>query len=181
MAAEQTQQIGLEGVFRGSLLLSYVFGRSIHLPFNAYDHGPKLRFTDIPGGTFNYDLGGVLERLNPKKTRADTTDVFVEVKQYKQGADLLAHYGEFLRHAVVMSLNDRYRDTWFVFLASVPFGSSKGIELCDGQYLADCKKNWPAQLKKAETSNLHNRISLLIFTASFERMLKTWSNNLGVV
>ena len=175
MAAEETHEIGREGVLKGQLLLWRLFGNSIKLPFNAYDHGPKLRFSDVPEGTFNYDLGGSIERPNPNRfSKFESTDIFVEVKAYQHGKDLLAAYAEFLRHAAVMSTKERHRDTWFVFLASVPFGCSKGIELCNGQFLDECQMKWPEPLK-AHAGNLHLRVCLLIATASFERMLLEWS------
>ena len=96
-----------------------------------------------------------MERANPERFGSrETTDVFVEVKSYEYGKDLLSFYADFLRRAAVLSLDERYRDTVFIFLASVPFGTSKGAELCDGRFVAQCEQEWPERIRAA-ASDLH--------------------------
>jgi hypothetical protein len=180
MAAEGTQEIGRQGVIRSSRLLWRLFGESLRLPFNAYDHTSKLTFRNLEefgGGTFTFDLGGHLERPNLERFDGrETTDVFVEVKSYEYGSNLLTEYAEFLRRAAILSLDERFRDTCFIFLASVPFGTSKGAELCDGRFLNECGKEWPARVRE-KARDLHTRICLIFATASFERMLSKWSTH----
>ena len=177
MPAEEIQEIGRRGVLGAIQVLWRIFGDAIKLPFNAYDHGPKLTFADLPecgGGTFSFDLGGVLQRPNADSfSGVESTDVFVEVKSYADGDGLLVAYKEFLRRAAVVTKNDRYRDTWFVFLASVPFGTTKGAQLCNGELFTSCRGDWPESLR-GNNDNLYLRISLLIVTASFDRMLTRW-------
>jgi hypothetical protein len=174
MPAEQTQEIGRQGVLSAIHLLWRIFGDDIKLPFNAYDHAPKLTFPDLPecgGGTFSFDLRGVLQRPNANRFNGvESVEVFVEVKSYADGNGLLLAYKEFLRRAAIVTKYAGHHDTWFVFLASVPFGTSKGAQLCNREYFASCRGDWPQSLRDGN-DDLYLRISLLIVTASFRRML----------
>lgn len=180
MPGEEAHEIGRRGVLNAKNLLWRLLGDSINLPFNAYDHGPKLTFNDLPneeGRTFAFDLGGVLQRRNPARLSGqDAIEVFVEVKYPQYGDGLLQEYCEFLRRAAVVSLTNRHRDSWFIFLAGVPFGSTKGVELCNGVLLQTCRDDWPEVLK-ASSGDLHSRVCVFIATASLERLLTHWVVN----
>lgn len=179
MSAEESHEIGRQGVIRASLLLWRLLGDNIIVPFNAYDHHAKLTFEEGSFGTgsFSFDLRGVLSRKNHARlSQTESTEVFVEVKNVKHGNNLKQDFENFLRRsAIVSSLND-HKDTWFFFIASVPFGTSLGVELCDGSLLEKCSNTWPKELKDTAIG-LHNRISLIIATTSFTRMLEMWGRD----
>lgn len=178
MPAEETHEIGRRGVLGAQQLLWRLLGERIHLPFNAYNHRSKLTFNDELRESpekFVFDLGGFLERQDPSLFGGrESTDVFVEVKSWLNSATLLQEYATFLRHAALVSLDERHRDTWFIFLARVPFGSSKGADLCNGVYLKRCRDDWPEPLKGV-TSDIHMRICLIVATESLERLLNKWT------
>ncbi len=180
MRAEEAHEAGRQGVIRARHLLWQVLGEAIDLPFNAYDHRAKLAFDEMNGTTkhqFCFDLGGILRRKKPTGVLGqEVVEVFVEVKAYQAGNDLLSQYREFLRHAATVSFNNRHRDSWFIFLASTPFGSSYGVRLCDGSFVAETRETWDMNLKAA-SKDLHLRSCLIIATQSFERLLTKWGRD----
>jgi hypothetical protein len=182
MPAEESHEAGRSGVVRAKHLLWQVLGDAIDLPFNAYDHGPKLTFDDtgdIQSASFSFDLKGILRRdAKERASGQETVEVFVEVKSRQRGNDLLREYEIFLRRAAIVSSDDRHRDTWFIFLAGAPFGTTVGRELCDGSFLSRCRENWEDALKRS-SGNLEARICLLISTPSLERLLDRWGRNRG--
>src|SRR4030042_4106829 len=180
MKAEEAHEAGRQGVMRAKHLLWQVLGEAITLPFNAYDHIAKLTFdemTDNGEKQFCFDLSGHLRRKDPARAMGEeAVEVFVEVKSNQIGDDLLKQYREFLRHAAIVSVQNRHRDSWFIFLASAPFGSSYGIRLCDGSFLLDTQKSWHEKLQ-AVSRDLHLRTCVIIATQSFERLLRRWGRD----
>jgi len=179
--AEEAHEVGRSGVISAKHLLWQILGAAIDLPFNAYDHRSKLTFVDIMdgSGSFSFDLGGVLRHKSSVHVGGEkTVEVLVEVKADRIGNGLLGDYREFLRRAAIVSLSDRHRDTWFIFLVSVPFGTKYGVGLFDGSLLNECKKAWPELLKSAP-SDLHKRITVMIATESFKELLARWGKNEG--
>jgi hypothetical protein len=177
--AETAHEAGRQGSLRAKHLLSQVLGKAIDLPFNAYDHGPKLTFTenDPQATQFSFDLGGIVRRPDGHSFAGElTTDVFVEVKNHSTGDALLAEFKAFLRRAAIVASQPKHADTWFIFLASVPFGTTQGLALCDGSLIAQCRKEWPSSIQEASES-LHERVALFVATRSFERLLTKWGRN----
>jgi hypothetical protein len=179
--AEEIQEVGRSGVINAKHLLWQILGKAIDLPFNAYDHRSKLTYEDIAGGggSFSFDLGGVLRHKSAAHVGGENAiEVLVEVKADRMGNGLLGDYREFLRRAAIVSLNERHRDTWFIFIVSVPFGTTFGVGLFDGTLLNECKNEWPEPLKSAP-SDLHKRITVMIATESFKELLTRWGRNEG--
>ena len=178
MPAESTHEIGRRGTIETVELLWRILGNRIRLPFNAYDHAEKLAFDQgRPFGVppFSFDLKGNLERRDPRRVGgSEAVEVFVEVKKYSTGDGLLGEFASFLQRAAVAASVPAHKDTWFFFVSNVPFGSSKGVQLCNGEYLAECSTSWHEQLKK-DVSTLHSRIVVIVATESFVRMLQRWS------
>jgi hypothetical protein len=177
--AEEIHQIGLQGVMRAKQLLWKLLGDGIDLPFNAYDHPSKLAFRDNDKwgvATFNFDLRGNMRRINIDRFGGkETIEVFVEVKSYQYGDKLMQYYSEFLQRAAIASINEEHRDTWFIFLTNVPFGTSKGVELCNGKFLSQCSAKWP-DILKPYAAGLESRICIVIANESFQRLLNIWSS-----
>lgn len=173
--AEQSHEIGRTGVLRAKDLLWRLMGKAINLPFNAYDHRPKLTFQEIGAEKeFAFDLAGILTRKDHSRAGGqNTVEVFVEVKAVKSGDSLLQEFREFLRHAATVSIQEKHQDTWFIFLSEVPFGSSYGVELCDGALVKECQQNWDASIQPV-AATLSDRISLIVATKSFQRLLTQW-------
>ena len=179
-SGEETHELGRRGVIRAKHLLWKVLGSSIDLPFTAYDHAPKLTFPDTETeGTsrFTFDLGGVLKRKDATRmSGTEVVELLVEVKASRSGDGLLHEYREFLRRAAVASLDDRHRDSWFIFLAQVPFGTTYGAALCNGDLLEECRQQWSQRLAAA-ARNLNERVTLIIATDSFRRLLDLWGRD----
>jgi hypothetical protein len=158
-----------------------VLGDSINLPFNAYDHVNKLSFDfgqrlGIP--QFAFDLRGTFTRRDSDCFGgSEAAEVFVEVKKYASGNALLGAFGDFLQRAAAVSSLSEHTDTWFLFVTSVPFGTTKGVDLCDGTYLRECSERWPDELRSAWPQDLHNRIAVVIATASFVRVVRRWGRD----
>jgi hypothetical protein len=180
MPAEATHEIGRRGAFEAADLLWRILGDRIRLPFNAYDHAEKLAFDQ--GGAFglapfNFDLRGNLERPNSSRFGgSEAVEVFVEVKKYSVGDSLLAEFSAFLQRAAVATSVPAHKDTWFFFVSNVPFGTSKGVRLCNGEYLAECSASWPDPLKTLVAS-LQGRVVVVIATESFARLLQRWGRD----
>lgn len=176
MPAEATHELGRKGTVAAIDLLWRVLGESIALPFNAYDHAEKLSFDGAPFGlgTFNFDLLGHLnKKASGTVTGQETVEVFVEVKNYTVGDSLLAEYESFLKRAAVAAALPQHKKTWFIFLSNVPFGTSKGVALCNGDYLSDCSKTWNDSLKPLAPA-LKERVVLVVATRSFTQLLSQW-------
>ncbi len=179
LVAEGAHEAGRQGAMRAKHLLSQVLGKAIDLPFNAYDHGAKLTFTDanLEPSQFSFDLRGVLRRPDGARFAGEEiAEVFVEVKAHSTGDALLAEFRKFLRRAAVVASQPDHADSWFIFLAGVPFGTTLGIALCDGALLAQCQAEWPSSIQQA-SAQLHKRVTLVIATQSFERLLTKWGRN----
>ncbi len=179
MKAEEAHEVGRQGVMRAKQLLWQILGEAIDLPFNAYDHRDKLTFMGLNGKDkeFSFDLKGILRKKDTSRAMGDeTVEVFVEVKHTQSGDDLLGEYREFLKRSATVSLKKDHSDSWFIFIASVPFGTTCGITLCDGSILSELQKNWTGDLE-ATSPQLHQRICLVIATRSFERLLKKWGRD----
>ena len=177
MPAEETHEIGRRGVIETQALLWRILGKSLRLPFNAYDHPEKLSFSvgsQFGIDPFNFDLRGNLERRDNRLAGGlEAKDVFVEVKSYESAADLLAKYRDFLKRAAVVTTISEYKQAWFFYVSSVPFGSSFGIELCDGTFLRACAEEWDAALR-SHASGLESRVAVIVATQSFRRVLARW-------
>jgi hypothetical protein len=182
-SAEQSHELGRRGVVRIKNLLWKILGSSIDLPFNAYDHAPKLTFDDSGSGNqgrFTFDLGGILRRKNTSRVDSEeTVEVFVEVKSTQSADNLLKEYREFLRRAAVVSSDSRHHDTWFMFVAQVPFGSTYGTRLCNGGLLDDCRERWPSSFSAA-VRDINERVTLFIATESFQRLVDHWGRGRDV-
>lgn len=178
--SEESHERGRRGVIHAKHFLWQVLGSAIDLPFNAYDHRSKLTFDDpTPEGLtqFAFDLGGVLKKADPARVGGATTvEVLVEVKAAQSGDGLLDEYREFLRRAAVASAVERHRDSWFIFVAKVPFGSTYGARLCNGDLLKECRAGWSENLAAA-ARDLNERVSLLIATDSFRRLIDHWGRD----
>lgn len=178
MPAENTHELGRRGALEAKELLWRLLGDRIRLPFNAYDHPEKLVFDQgVPFGVsrFSFDLRGNLERSNDARFGGkDAVEVFVEVKHYQNGDSLLGEFQVFLQHAAVAASLPAHTTTWFLFVVNVPFGSSKGVHLCDGTYLNECSATWHATLKDI-APRLTDRLAVIIATQSFTRLLDYWS------
>ena len=82
IAAEAAHEAGRQGAMRARHLLWQVLGSTIDLPFNAYDHGPKLTFSDNDPqpSQFSFDLRGILRRSDAGRFGGqEAVEVFVEV------------------------------------------------------------------------------------------------------
>jgi hypothetical protein len=180
MPAEGIHEIGRRGAIEAVDLLWRILGDRIRLPFNAYDHAEKLAFDHgLPSGVapFNFDLKGNLERSVPGRVGGvEAVEVFVEVKKYHEGDSLLPEFAKFLQRAAIVASVPAHKATWFFFVSNVPFGSSKGIRLCNGEYLAECSAPWPEPLKR-NLSHLQDRIVVIIGTESFARLLQQWGRD----
>jgi hypothetical protein len=99
--------------------------------------------------------------------------VFVEVKTVASGGDLLDEYRTFLRHAAVTSGLPAHLESWFIFVAAVPFGVSKGTALWDGRLVDELRSSWPDQIGIGART-LKDRISVLMATQSLEKLLGSW-------
>lgn len=175
MPAEAAHEIGRRGLIQASIALDQVFGDAIDLPFNAYDHPEKLTFDDpsSPGGIFSFDLSGSFRRPDPNTISGQkTVELFVEVKNHDSGTALQPLYSEFLRRASVVGAMPRYRESWFIFVSSVPFGTTAGVRLCDGSFLTDCCQKWKGNVKPPEA--LHLRTALVFANLSLRRALEVW-------
>jgi hypothetical protein len=179
IAAEGAHEAGRRGSLRAKHLLSQVLGKAIDLPFNAYDHAPKLTFTDSdpPLAQFSFDLSGILRRQDGQRFAGETAaEVFVEVKTYSTGDSLLGEFKKFLRRAAIVASQPAHADTWFIFLAAVPFGTTQGVALCDGSLVQQCRDDWPTSIRGV-SDHLHERVVLFVATRSFERLLTSWGRN----
>src|SRR5258708_39488472 len=173
LVAEAAHEAGRQGAMRAKHLLSQVLGKAIDLPFNAYDHGAKLTFTDADSepSQFSFDLRGVLRRPDGHRFAGEEiSEVFVEVKAHSTGDALLAEFRKFLRRAAVVASQPDHADSWFIFLAGVPFWTTLSMALCDGTLLAQCQTEWPPSIQRS-SAQLSCRVSLVIATPSFERLL----------
>jgi hypothetical protein len=176
MEAEEAHEKGRLGVMWAKYHLWQILGKdTIDLPFTVYDHKSKLTFNYIDGKSqFSFDLGGNLRRPNSELVGGlDVVEVFVEVKYYNNSADLLKHYKDFLQKAAIVSLQPQHLDTLFIFYATVPFGCSHGVELCNGKLFSKCRTSWSKPLNEC-SEDLYDRIIILISTSSFQRLLKKW-------
>jgi hypothetical protein len=180
MPTEESHELGRRGVIRAKHILWQVLGPSIDLPFTAYDHAPKLTFVDSESGStnkFTFDLRGILRKTNPSRVDAtEAVEVLVEVKSWQSGEGLLDQYREFLRRAAIVSSQDPHHDSWFIFVADVPFGSTYGSRLCNGELLAECKESWSKPLSSM-VGNLNERVTLIITTESFRRLINRWGRD----
>lgn len=176
MPAEATHKVGRDGVIQAKLHLERVLGQNVSLPYNAYDAPQRLRFDGgAELGEFFFDLRGTLRRPD-KAALVDgmaATDLFVEVKNYSNGAKLLDEFRGFLKRSAVASSAPEHSDTWFLFFATVPFGCSHGSSLCDGTLLQKEANRWPQELK-TQASSLRERIVAVINTRSEARFLDQW-------
>src|SRR6267142_2611369 len=166
IAAEAAHEAGRQGAMRARHLLWQVLGSTIDLPFNAYDHGPKLTFSDNDPqpSQFSFDLRGILRRSDAGRFGGqEAVEVFVEVKAHSSGEGLLTEYRSFLKRAAVVTSLPAHADSWFIFLAGVPFGTTQGVALCNGSLIAECRQGWPAPLQQS-SDHLHERLSLVIAT-----------------
>lgn len=179
-SAEESHELGRNGVIRAKHFLWQILGSSIDLPFTAYDHSPKLTFVDSEAeaeARFTFDMGGILRKKNPMRVDAtEAVEVLVEVKARQSGDGLLVEYREFLRRAAIVSSQDRHHDSWFIFVAEVPFGTSYGSRLCNGNLLEECRKGWSTPLASV-ASDLKERVTLLIATESFRRLINRWGRD----
>ena len=177
MPGEESHELGREGALRAKALLSRLLGPRIGLPFNAYDNAESLTFQDLPGSgrsAFTFDLGGFLTRTSAGSfAGAESVGVFVEVKNVSRGDALLDDFREFLRRAAVTSAQVAYRRAWFMFIAAVPFGVTKGSELWDGTLVRELSSVWPPSVATA-AADLAERVALLMATRSLERLLDRW-------
>ena len=174
---EEQHEIGRRGLLEAKAVLHRVFGTSIDLPFNAYDHPEKVKFDDPvkAGGTFNFDLAGILRRRDTTTMSGErTVEVFVEVKNYAEGSKLRPEYAEFLRRAAIVGSSARHEHTWFMFLSAVPFGTTTGVQLCDGTFLKTCCATWEGAIEPPE--GLWQRTTLLFANLSLRRTLDVWGS-----
>ena len=176
MTSEATHEKGRKGVFNAKGFLERLLGSGISLHYNAYDHQQTLDFHDNEHdlGEFNFDLRGNLSRPDTDKfSNTEVIEVLVEVKNYDIGSSLLSKFESFLQKTACVTKFSEHKDTWFIFFTSVPFGSTKGKELCDGSLLEDCSTDWPTTLKY-NPAQMYQRVSLVIPKDSLRRLLK-WS------
>ena len=176
MTGEASQETGRRGVVRAKTLLWRLLGGAVDLPFNAYDHGPKLKFDDSAAvgiGEFSFDLRGNLRHRRANGLDQAAVEVFVEVKWYRNGAQLVSEFKTSLRRAAVVGCRPDHGDTCFVFFTNVPFGCSHGVALVDGTLLRKCAATWPEPLRWT-ADKLAKRVYVCIVTDSFERMLREW-------
>jgi len=177
MPGERSHAIGREGVLRAKELLARLLGSNVVLLFNAYDHSDRLTFTDPMAprtASFTFDLGGGLRRPNARRFAGEeSVALLAEVKSVARGGDLLNDYREFLRRAAIASSTPENRQTWFIFLAAVPFGVSEGARLWDGAFLSELLPDWPAAIASS-AAELTERTTVLMATASLERLLGQW-------
>lgn len=176
MPAEAAHELGRKGTVAAIDLLWRVLGDAIALPFNAYDHAEKLTFDGSPYGigAFSFDLLGHLKKASHGAvTGQETVEVFVEVKNYDVGGALLAEYELFLKRAAVAAALPQHKKTWFIFVSNVPFGTSKGVALCNGDYLAECSNSWNVELKPLAAA-LKDRVVVIVATRSFTQLLTQW-------
>jgi len=179
MPAEATHELGRTGAVNANHLLWRVLGESIALPFNTYDHAAKLRFDGSACGlgTFNFDLRGHLQKIRSSAvTGFETVEVLVEVKNYSDGNSLLGEYESFLKRAAFTGSLPEHSDTRFIFLCNVPFGTTMGTKLCNGEYLKERSATWDTQLQPLAEAIRH-RIVLIIATNSFNSLLQQWGSS----
>jgi len=175
--AEQTHEIGRHGLIEARLVLDRVFTDSIDLPFNAYEHPEKVTFDDpaSPPKQFSFDLSGNFRRAEKRAVAGlKVAELFVEVKSYSEGSQLLNEYDEFLRRAAIVGSMPRHRNSWFMFLSSVPFGTTYGVRLCDGDFLRNRSQNWAGGIQAPQ--DLHLRTALVFGNLSLKRTFQAWSN-----
>lgn len=178
MPSEEIHEIGRRGLIEALLLLDRVFSDSIDLPFNAYDHPEKVTFDDpaFPSKQFSFDLSGNFRRADASAvTGSQAVELFVEVKSYAEGSQLLAEYDEFLRRAAIVGSMPRHRNSWFMFLSSVPFGTTFGVRLCDGVFLTERSRSWTGGIKPP--LDLHLRTALVFGNLSLKRALHEWGQS----
>jgi hypothetical protein len=179
MVAEATHEIGRVGVLEAKAILERILTRAVDLPFNAYDNAEMLAFEDNSsyggsGDKFLFDLGGTLRRGDPGRfARQVASPVFVEVKTRSSAGDALNEYREFLRRAAIVAQDARFRESWFLFYSTVPFGSSKAASIADGTFLREYATSWPTALQ-SRIADLSTRVGLVIATKSFVTLLTTW-------
>ena len=174
MTPESQHAIGIRGVFNAKSALERLLPGVVDLPFNAYDSSEKLEFKDPDGGNFLFDLGGRLRRASVTAILGEETcELLVEAKNYANGSTLLSAYKTFLRHASIAAGEKRHKNSWFLFLSSVPFGSTHGVKMCNGKTLADEAQTWSPATPQP-VAGLHNRIALVFWTASTERLVDYW-------
>lgn len=174
MSPEHHHKLGIEGVMKAKNLLEQLLPDAIGLPFNSYDNPEKLEFADPDGGSFSFDLGGHLHRQSSTALiGAETCEILVEVKNHHTGGDLLTEYKSFLRRSTIAASHKRHARSWFLFLSSVPFGTTLGVQLCDGTTLKTCASSW-SSITPQPPSDLADRVVLLIATASMTKFLSHW-------
>jgi hypothetical protein len=144
-------------------VLDRVFSDSIDLPFNAYEHPEKVTFDDpaFPPKQFSFDLSGNFRRVDASAvTGSKAVELFVEVKSYSEGSQLLAEYDEFLRRAAIVGSTPRHRNSWFMFLSSVPFGTTFGVRLCDGGFLTERSQSWTGGIQPPQDLHLRTCVGV---------------------
>jgi hypothetical protein len=177
MTTEATHEVGRSGVIEAKSFLERVLGGTIGLPFNVYDNPEKLTFAGcqelaLPG--FAMDLRGHLSRDNRASLAGrEVAEVLAEVKTYTSGGALLTKYAEFLRRAGCIAQGPAHRTTWFIFLATSPFGTTKGSALSDGAFLRKQTQDWP-QAARTACADLHKRVVVFIADPSMKRLLEYW-------
>lgn len=175
MSAEATQERGRTGVMQAKALLERLL--NVHLPFTAYDFQEKCEFaaeqgTPLAGKSYRFDMKGILQ--SPQRKGASSAgDVYVEVKNYAAGADLLTAYKGFLEWAAYVGNLPDHKTTWFIFLSTAPFGTTRGEELCDGTLLKEVVERWPVE-HRPQISALSERIVNVIATPSFSKLIREW-------
>jgi hypothetical protein len=176
--SEEVHEIGRRGLIEALLVLDRVFSDSIDLPFNAYDHPEKVTFDDpaFPPKQFSFDLSGNFRRVDARAvTGLQVVELFVEVKSYSEGSQLLAEYDEFLRRAAIVGSMPRHRNSWFMFLSAVPFGTTFGVRLCDGAFLTERSQSWTGRIQPPQ--DLHLRTALVFGNLSLKRALDAWGHS----
>ncbi len=176
MVAEEAHEKGREGVIEAKTILEgRLLQDRVSFVFNVYDAPHKLQFDDPRDGKepFFFDLRGHMYKKDPKnKTAAGsiTASILAEVKNYKNGNNLLSAYKEFIVHAAIVGALREHKNSIFLFVSTVPFGCRLGEDLCSEvwqrQVIEDAELKMPTDLSE--------RLHLLVLQSSFRRLLDEW-------
>ncbi len=167
MSGEQTHEVGADGARRAKLWLERTTRVQVH--WTNPQHAAKLAFDWPQGGSFSFDLAGVL-----KGDDLDGQTFVAEVKKYKNQSDLPDHYSDFLAKCYCALAARPDRCDHFLMISWAPFLATVWDELCDSNRVVDAVVSKRSRIFEGKNLSAGEANSLVKVDVASEVAARIW-------